>query len=82
LPTLTKTPLDLFKNNQNIGQYFSEAYLNIDMTYLFNLVGLPAMTIDFMKNQKDKYCPVMIIAKHFDDHRLIQFTRFIESFNI
>ena len=56
------------------------AFANSGLTSTCNTFGFPALTIDFLKKQgNDQYCPVMIIAKHFEDHRVIQFDRFIET---
>jgi Asp-tRNA(Asn)/Glu-tRNA(Gln) amidotransferase A subunit family amidase len=64
----------------NIKELFNEAFANCGITSIFNLLGLPALTIDFMKNKgSEEFCPVMIVGNYFEDHRVLQFARYVET---
>jgi Asp-tRNA(Asn)/Glu-tRNA(Gln) amidotransferase A subunit family amidase len=72
----------MLTHDKTIGEYFAKSFDNIGITSLFKMLGFLAITIDNMKNQKGKYCPVMVMGRHFEDHRVIQFVRYIESYII
>lgn len=84
LPTFLNYPPNVkVKASSPISEYFTEAFQNCNLTSIFNVLGLPAMTIDLEveRNPDDsRICPMMIVGKHFEDHRVIQFGRFIEKF--
>jgi amidase len=79
MPTIMQTPPELTKKDCTIDTYFKDAFTNCGLTSPFNLLGLPAFTIDLDKG--GSICPVMVVGKHFEDHRVLQFARYLETFN-
>lgn len=81
MPTFVDSPPKLTKERVNIAGFFGDAFKNCNLTSIFNVLGYPVMTIDLDRNNKfgTSLCPMMIIGKHFEDHRVIQFGRFIEK---
>jgi amidase len=80
LPTITHNPPHLPKNDISVEHYINESLKNKNNTCIFNLFGYPALTMEGSKENNPKsFCPVMIVGKHFEDHRVIQFGRYIEN---
>ena len=80
MPALTDKPPKLPKNDMNVKELINEAFANSGITCIFNLLGLPALTIDYMKNKgNEEFCPVMIVGNYFEDHRVLQFARYVET---
>ena len=81
LPTITEIPPKLPNVNISIDNYISESLKNKNNTCIFNLLGYPALTIDWFRKERnsDNFCPIMIVGKHFHDHRVIQLARYIEE---
>ena len=81
LPTITQIPTNP-KEGVDITKYYTKVFTNVSNTCPYNVLGLPAITIDlfhFSKEKKSSFCPIMIVGRHFEDHRVIQFARFIED---
>ena len=79
LPTIQK-PAKLSINYECLNEYFEAAFYNVKLTCPFNLLGFPALSLDFYKNEKDKtFCPLMIVSKHFAYHRVLQFAKYIQN---
>jgi len=77
MPTLKKLPSSLPKNDLGIKEYFDIIFGHVGNTCPYNVNGNPALTINY--GAVEKLCPVMIVGRHFEDHRVLQFARLIEN---
>jgi amidase len=80
LPTISEIPPLLPTDDVNAQDYYKQAFINSSLTNVFNILGLPALTIDLFRSRNDlSFCPIMVVGKHFEDHRVIQFARYLET---
>jgi len=79
LPTLVKFPDKLPGADTPLEELIDIGLLNGENACPFNFTGFPALTINY--NVEEKLCPISIVGRHFEDHRVTQFARIIELMN-
>lgn len=80
LPTVPGLPEKIPNKDISMEEYFFTCLGSITpCTCVYNLTGFPALSINY--SRKEKICPIMIVGRHFEDHRVLQFAKLIEDLN-
>lgn len=78
MPTLSGLPQKLPSKDITLEEYFFTCFGSVcSNTSAYNFTGYPALTLNY--NKKEELCPIMVVGRHFEDHRVLQFSKLIED---